>query len=263
MDKKQESYEEDIKLQLYRHKKKQIVASADLNELIFSFTDGCLYNKEKLGLPSFFTFLPATALGQTCFATEITGITNSGDYDLLLVGMGKSVFEGTLLGRILGFTTRVINPEKIYDTFKGRESLFTGGVFDERVNHIIKTVKTPVGILVDKGMENVNRILIPVFSLSDSFLLIYIQKLIHNSGVSVTVFDANDIIKNSMEFKESIRSIAHVAPNNLQVMADSGSDIDFLKDYDLLLISLESWKKVLEKREEWLSAAPSVLIMKA
>src|SRR5690606_7562075 len=83
---------------------------------------------------------------------EITEVANSGDYDLLLVGMGRSVFEGTLLGRILGFTSRVINPEKLYDSLTGREGLFTAGTFDERINHIVKTVTPPVGILVDKGL---------------------------------------------------------------------------------------------------------------
>jgi hypothetical protein len=27
------------------------------------------------------------------------------DYDLLLVGLGKSIFEGTILGKVIGFTT--------------------------------------------------------------------------------------------------------------------------------------------------------------
>ena len=230
------------------------------NSLEYEKESFVLLNEEakRLNQPFSPVFKPASDID-----TEITEIANTGDYYLLLVGIGQSVFEGTLLGRILGFTTRVINPEKIYDTFKGREGVFTSGVFDERINHIIKTVKIPVGILVDKGMGTVEQVLIPVFSLSDSFLLIYIQKLIHNSGVAVTVFDATGIIKNSMEFRESIRSIAHAAPNNLKVMEAPKADVDFLKNYDLLLISLESWKKVLEKREEWLAAVPSVLIMKS
>jgi hypothetical protein len=41
--------------------------------------------------------------------TEIVDVANQGDYDLLLVGLGKSIFEGTLLGRVVGFTTRMIN----------------------------------------------------------------------------------------------------------------------------------------------------------
>jgi hypothetical protein len=31
--------------------------------------------------------------------TEIADVANSGDYDLLLVGLGKSIFEGSLLER--------------------------------------------------------------------------------------------------------------------------------------------------------------------
>lgn len=43
---------------------------------------------------------------------EITDVANQGDYDLLLVGLGKSIFEGTLLGKVIGFTTRIINPDR-------------------------------------------------------------------------------------------------------------------------------------------------------
>jgi hypothetical protein len=32
--------------------------------------------------------------------TEIADIANQGDYDLLLVGLGKSIFEGTILGKV-------------------------------------------------------------------------------------------------------------------------------------------------------------------
>jgi hypothetical protein len=29
-------------------------------------------------------------------------VANQGDYDLLLVGLGKSIFEGTILGKVMG-----------------------------------------------------------------------------------------------------------------------------------------------------------------
>ena len=38
--------------------------------------------------------------------SDIVDIANQGEYDLLLVGLGKSIFEGTLLGKVLGFTTK-------------------------------------------------------------------------------------------------------------------------------------------------------------
>ena len=42
---------------------------------------------------------------------DLIETANHGEYDLLLVGFGQSIFEGTLLGKVLGFTTRIINPE--------------------------------------------------------------------------------------------------------------------------------------------------------
>ena len=45
--------------------------------------------------------------------SDIAEIANNGDYDLLLIGVGQSIFQGSLLGKFLGFTTGIINPEKI------------------------------------------------------------------------------------------------------------------------------------------------------
>jgi hypothetical protein len=42
---------------------------------------------------------------------DLVHITNKGNYDLLLIMLRKSIYEGTLLGKLLGFTTKIINPE--------------------------------------------------------------------------------------------------------------------------------------------------------
>ena len=79
--------------------------------------------------------------------TNIAEVANSGDYDLLLIGLGKSIFEGTLLGKVLGFTTRIINPDRLIDKFIGKEGLFENSPFDERTRQIIARTKLPIGIL--------------------------------------------------------------------------------------------------------------------
>lgn len=33
--------------------------------------------------------------------------------------MGKSIYEGSFLGKLLGMTTKIINPEKLYRTLTG------------------------------------------------------------------------------------------------------------------------------------------------
>jgi Kef-type K+ transport system membrane component KefB len=193
---------------------------------------------------------------------EISETANAGNFDLLLVGIGRSVYEGTLLGKILGFTSNMINPEKIYEKITGKEKLFENTVFDERTKHIIKTAKVPVGILLDKDLEKIETVFIPIFSISDSFLFVYAQKLIHNSNVRVVILDVSGIIKQNPELKETIRSIEQIAPNHIALYNERKIEKEFLEQQDLMLISIDSWKKALETQSVWLSNTPSVLIIK-
>ena len=110
--------------------------------------------------------------------TEIADVANHGDYDLLLIGLGKSIFEGTILGKVIGLTTRIINPDRLIDKFTGKEGLFENSPFDERTRQIISRTKMPIGILIDKELQQVSRVFIPIFSSEDSFLIDYAQKLI-------------------------------------------------------------------------------------
>jgi Kef-type K+ transport system membrane component KefB len=193
---------------------------------------------------------------------EISETANAGNVDLLLVGIGRSVYEGTLLGKILGFTSNIINPEKLYDKITGKEKLFDNNIFDERTKQIIKSAKVPVGILLDKGLDKIETIFIPIFSISDSFLLIYAQKLIHNSEVRVIVLDASGTIKQNPELKEAIRSIEQIAPNHIALYDEQKIENIILEQQDLIILSIDSWKKVLESESSWLSNTPSVLIIK-
>ncbi|MDX3914200.1 MULTISPECIES: cation:proton antiporter domain-containing protein [Olivibacter] len=193
---------------------------------------------------------------------DIIETANKGEFDLLLVGVGKSVFEGTLLGRILGLTSTVVNPERLYETFKTKGNFFSFGVFDERTKYILKHSKIPTGILIDKQLRELKEVIVPIFSLSDSFLLIYIQKLIQNGGVKIYIMDIAGVIKQNIEFKEAIRAIDVVASNHLSVIDERTMNKALLDQKDLLLVSLDSWKKAVESRSVWLAETPSVLILK-
>jgi hypothetical protein len=120
----------------------------------------------------------------------------------------------------------------------------------------------PVGILLDKGLDKIETIFIPIFSISDSFLLIYAQKLIHNSEVRVIVLDASGTIKQNPELKEAIRSIEQIAPNHIALYDEQKIENIILEQQDLIILSIDSWKKVLESESSWLSNTPSVLIIK-
>ena len=212
---------------------------------------------ERLNLPVVTMFKPSDDIDK-----EITKTANLGNFDLLLVGIGRSIFEGTLLGRILGFTTKIINPERLYDTITGKEKLFDNTVFDERTRLIIKTSKVPVGILIDKGLDKIDWIFVPIFTVADGFLLMYIQKLIHNSKAKVNILDVAGVIKQNAELKEKIRAIEQFAPNHIALHTENKIEKEFISKHDLMLISNDSWKTAVETQSVWLSNTPSVLIIK-
>lgn len=194
--------------------------------------------------------------------SEIAEVANKGEYDLLLVGIGQSIYEGSLLGKILGFTTRFINPEKILNQVTGREPLFENSPFEEGTNVILTKSRISVGVFIDKNFNHADKVFIPVFSESDVFLIQYAQKFINNAQSQITLLDVSGQIKNNLELKEKIKAIEQIAPNHIHVRNEKSMITEFLDQQDLLLLSTESWKKLVDTKSVWLSHIPSTLIIK-
>ena len=194
--------------------------------------------------------------------SEIADVANQGDYDLLLVGLGKSIFEGTILGKVIGFTTRIINPDRLIDKFTGKEGLFENSPFDERTRQIVAKTKMPLGILIDKEFQDIDHVFIPIFKSDDSFLIDYAQKLIYNNNSKITILDVNGHVKNNFVILSAVTSLEQIHPDNLSIITDKVVSLPFLEKQDLMLISLESWKSVLDSDSDWLIGVPSVLIIK-
>ncbi len=191
---------------------------------------------------------------------EIAAVANKGNYDLLLIGMGHPLFEGTLLGRILGFTSRIISPERLYKTITGEEKLFGHDTLDDGTRYIVKGAAMPVGILVNKELERLERIYIPLHSAADGFLTAYAQKLLHRAGTAVVFADPEGVLQRDTALLAVLQ-----APENagrITVVPEYLVEKDFFTAQDLVMISLEAWKQVLEAREAWLAYDPSVLILK-
>jgi len=194
---------------------------------------------------------------------DITEITNQGDFDLLLIGIGQSIFEGSLLGRILGYTTRIVNPDRLIQKVSGKEKIFGNSPFDERTQSILSNTKVPVGIFVDKNTGSFDQIVVPFYSEKDISLIEYIQRFIKNSETQITVTDPTDLIRKHTEIKEAIRAIEQEAPNHITLNNESVIDELFLRNFQMMIISSEGWKKLVDSRVDWLNQTPSILILRA
>lgn len=198
----------------------------------------------------------------TDIENDIAEIAKQGDYDLLLVGLGKSIFEGTILGKVLGFTTRIINPDRLLDKLTGKEGLFANSIFDERTRQIIAKNKTPLGILVDNELQSIDKIFVPFFNADDAFLVDYIQKFVYNNNSKINVVDVKNQIEGNFLIKNAVETLDKNHPDNIIFVSENQVTKSFLVKQDLMLVSLESWKKLVETNNLWLSNLPSVLIIK-
>ncbi|MDV2447520.1 cation/H(+) antiporter [Elizabethkingia anophelis] len=192
---------------------------------------------------------------------DLVNITNKGNYDLLLIMLRRSIYEGSLLGRLLGFTTKIINPERLLNTVKGKSYMFNNSPFDDFTLGILDKSNIPVGIMVDKNFENAGKVFVPIFDLNDFYLVEYAKRLINNNDSQIIILDVVGQIRRNTEIRELIRSIEQIAPNHITLYNERTIEKEFLESQDLMLISSKSWRSLIDSKSLWLSDIPSTLII--
>jgi hypothetical protein len=76
------------------------------------------------------------------------------------------------------------------------------------------------------------------------------------------ILDVNGNIDTNFVLKSAINSLKEKYPENIKMMNDKIIRKDFLTNLDLMIISVESWKVLLDSHSIWLRRVPSVLILK-
>lgn len=192
--------------------------------------------------------------------SDISDMANKGKYDLLLVGIGQSIYEGTLLGRIFGFTTRMIDPSALINSVKGKEKLFEKSPLEEHTRNLLMKSEVPVGILLEKDFIKADTLFFPVLNKKDLELLPYVEKFIRNNQSQVNIWDKNGYTR-TLEKELETRGGDEVSSNYFFFMKDKWLTAKIMRQQDFMLISLESWKEAIENRAEWLADIPSALII--
>jgi hypothetical protein len=161
----------------------------------------------------------------------------------------ESIFEGSTLGKFIGFATRVLNPGKWINTITGKESLVEGNPIDNNIHYIFSKVKIPTGVLTGKELRKLDYLFIPFFSEKDDFLLSYIERLLYNEGIQITVLNLSER-----------DDVALALPAEVMTINPSEIDKDFLTQQDLVIMSLDSYEKHFHLRKEWnIEALPTLV----
>ncbi|MCK9207634.1 MAG: hypothetical protein M0P66_11030, partial [Salinivirgaceae bacterium] len=193
--------------------------------------------------------------------SDIPEIANKGEYDILLVGLGRSIYEGSLLGKIIGFTSQLIVPDKIISSVTRKEKWFEKSPFEESTRQILSKSEIPVGILIDKNYTDINKILLLVYDINDMALLNYAYKFLANSNTSVIIYDSINFI-HEPEILQSFKLEDFRSNGRLKIVDQLNTDKETLLQNELLIISIDSWKNLVQNHSVWLVDAPSTLIIK-
>lgn len=195
--------------------------------------------------------------------SDITEMANKGDYDLLLIGVGKSIYQGTLLGKVLGFTTRIFHPDKLFDKYSSMDAGRPDSALDDRTAAILSRSDVPVGVFIDKDFTSADRVLILIDNDEDPALLDYAQRFIANNRSQVTIQELNPNLKSNHGYRERVRQIEQIAPNHISILARQTLQKESLLSSDLMVISMRTWASLIHHKDKSLMDAPSTLIIKS
>jgi len=99
-------------------------------------------------------------------------------------------------------------------------------------------------------------------SIGDAFLFDYAERLIFNNNTKVTIIENEGQRKNNFIIENAVAGLKLKYANNLQIVEYGKLNKPLLEKQDLIVVSLESWKKIVDEEETWLSDIPSALIVK-
>jgi Kef-type K+ transport system membrane component KefB len=214
------------------------------------------HEAKKLDQPLNLFFKPSRDIEQ-----EISQTANDGNFNLLMIGVGKSVFEGTFLGNVIGYGGRFFNPRRIADAVSGRQSLFRRDLFDQKVTTVLRATKVPVAILLDRKPGTIQHVIVALSGAGDLQSLNYAGMLLAN-GAQVSVVFLNETGNESPVFQTQLDALRGDFPVTFKIEASRKPDKSYLKEFDLMLLSLETWRSVVTERPKWMGHVPSVMIVR-
>lgn len=191
---------------------------------------------------------------------DIIDTANSGSFDFMIAGKAHSLYEGSILGKLIQIITRITNPGRIYGTIKGEEKLFHRSVFDGQTRRLLKSVKIPMGVLIDNGFSEIKSIIVPVYSRDDIFILAYAERLLSKSEAKAYIFDGYNLINQNDELKFIYDSVLESCNNRIEFITSFKNSGKGQNEHELLLLSLDGWRRFVHDNRS--GHLPTTLIIK-
>ena len=195
---------------------------------------------------------------------EVIRIIHDVKYDFILVDAGKPLLKGTFLGGLFQ-SFKLLYPPNLLRTLAGENKLSqllpVNDMLDEKATGFIEEARCSVGVLIDREFDTAGRILVPVFSADDLFLLKYAAKFMRSSGSAVTILDAGGFAEGN-RWQEEVNKLNRTGRESIHIIMGRIIDRNILSKFDLMLVSYDNWEILAKNKSVWLEHIPSSLVIR-
>ena len=189
------------------------------------------------------------------FVSEILSTSNELDCNLVLIGIGKTVFTPQLWGAYQKF-----------QTYKGSPSIPgtpLNKISQKGVSSLLERNNKTTGIFIDNKLESIHNIFIPILDKTDIHIFDYVKRLAEKTEAEITIWDAIGIIDSMPELKKVFQVMQRNSEDRVSLWDNSKKiDYDFIKQQDLVIIGFDGWTKLISSAITWSLSLPSTLIIR-
>lgn len=191
---------------------------------------------------------------------------NAEEINLILTGVNHFNYSDTLLGKSMKFLNKTLHiPVHFLSKVGKNKNIFQSmsAPFDESTRSIISKSDMDVAIFIDNNMlMDIRNIFIAILDEDDFFLGPYLRKISQNLTAQFIVWDKINLASDSLALMQELTAIKTANPYHYQLWNNNILvDINLLKKQDLMIISLNSWKKLLNQFHYLEKEMPSVLVI--
>ena len=189
------------------------------------------------------------------FVSEILSTSVELDCNLILIGIGKTVFNPQLWGAYQKFQTHKGSPPT--------PGTPLNKISQKGVSSLLERNNKTTGIFIDHGLEEIHNIFIPILDKTDIHIFDYIKRLAEKSEGEITIWDAIGIIDSIPELKKVFQVMQRNSDDRVSLWDNSKKiEYDFIKQQDLVIIGFDGWAKLISSAITWSLSLPSTLIIR-
>ena len=187
--------------------------------------------------------------------SEILSTSNELDCNLVLIGIGKTVFSPQVWGAYQRFQAN-------RDPSKPAE-LELEPISHKGVTSLLERNEKTTGIFIDHNLETIDDIFIPILDKTDIHIFDYIKRLAEKTDAKITVWDAIGIIDSIPDLKKMFHVMQKNSNDSVSLWDNSKKiEYEFIKQQDLVIVGFDGWTKLISSAITWSHSLPSTLIIR-